>query len=96
MYRVIFMPKAASQYADIIERFSPYKKKLQTFEKEIEYAIRRLESMPSSYSLKGNMLAARLQKSGFYMFFKINEEAKHVTVVLIISQKQSEESWPIS
>ncbi len=96
MYTVIFSPTAAGQYADIVERIAPYKKKLNIFEQEIEQAIRRLESMPSAYPPKGTMLAARLRKSAYYLFFRIDESSMRVTVVLIISQKQSKKDWPTS
>ena len=36
MYKVSFSPKAAAQYADIVEILSNYPKKLLTFENEIE------------------------------------------------------------
>jgi len=42
MHTIIFSPKAASQYADIIEILSTAPKKLKTFEQEIEAAIQRL------------------------------------------------------
>ncbi|MEL7342588.1 MAG: type II toxin-antitoxin system RelE/ParE family toxin, partial [Bacteroidota bacterium] len=86
MYRVIFTPKAADQYAKVIERFADAKKSLQTFETEIESVIRRLENMPESYAPKGTLRAARLVKSAYYLFFNLDEEKKVVSVVMLISQ----------
>lgn len=96
MYTVVFSPVAAGQYADLVARFAPYKKKLEVFEREIEQVIRQLESMSSSYPPKGTMLAARLRKSEYYLFFRIHESSMRVTIVLIISQKQNEKDWPTS
>ncbi|MEM6346950.1 MAG: type II toxin-antitoxin system RelE/ParE family toxin [Bacteroidota bacterium] len=94
MYKVIFTPQAADQYASIIERFSDAKKSLQQFESEIESVIRRLESMPESYPPKGQLRAARLPKSGYYLFFHIAEKEMLVTAIMLISQKASPQNWP--
>ena len=94
MYTVIFSPKAANQYADIIDFLSAGPKKLTTFEKEIESAIRRLERMPESYPYKGKLRAARLVKSEYYLFYRIEDHSQQVVVVLIISQKADSSKWP--
>ena len=73
MYKVSFSPQAAEQYADIVEIPSAYPKKLQTFENEIEYVVRRLEKMPESYSIIGSLRAARLRKSQYYMFYRVEK-----------------------
>lgn len=95
MYKVSFSPKAAAQYADIVEILSNYPKKLLTFENEIESLIRRLEKMPESYSIKGSLRAARLRKSQYYMFYKVENEDNKVLVILLISQQADPQNWPV-
>lgn len=94
MYIVTFSAKATDQYLAVIDRVKNAKKSLQTFEKELEFAIRRLERMPESYPPKGKYRAARLAKSGYYLFFRIEEEEKRTIVLTLISQKASPENWP--
>ena len=66
MYTVIFSPKAANQYADIIDFLSAGPKKLTTFEKEIESAnkaIKALEDADIQPSLTKNWLDDQVLKN---------------------------------
>ncbi|MEZ4829605.1 MAG: type II toxin-antitoxin system RelE/ParE family toxin [Bacteroidia bacterium] len=94
MYKVIFIPSAASQYAEVLEKLASAPKSLAAFEREIEHAIRRLEIMPESYPPKGKIRAVRLVKSQYYLFFQVEEEKKRVVITLIIHQKQNPDKWP--
>ena len=94
MYQVVFTPAAANQYAEVEDRWSEAPKRLATFRQEIDAVVDRLQNMPESYPPKGNMRAARLAKSLYYLFYRIEDANQRVVVVMLIHQRQDPANWP--